>query len=458
MILRGFLIAIVFSFAQQCYAQTIPAFLPLRYEENYSFLKNDTTGNWYKKLKYATFSKNNNTYVSFGGEVRFQYFWFKNEEWGNGSTDNDGYVLARYLIHADFHVGKIIRTFIQLQSSLTNGKIVSSPVEENPLEVHQAFVDIKLMTKLKKYLLLRIGRQELLYGSQRLVSVRDLPNNRQAFDAVKSVYSFKNYRIDLFYGHYVAAKKGIFNDGFNQHTKLWGGYISGGKIPVVENIDLYYLGLWKDKSAFDIGIAKELRHSIGTRVWGKKNNLRYDIEAVKQFGNFGTLKISAWTFSINSGYKFKTLKFKPEFGIKAELISGNKNATDNKLQTFNPLFPKGAYFGLAALIGPSNLSDIHPSVTLEITKKVTLNFDYDAFWRYSIIDGIYAPNVSLIYSGKNVAGKFIGSQYATDFTYMPNNFLYLRAEFTCFTPGEFLKAVTPGKNVLFTGFTAQVKF
>ena len=103
-------------------------------------------------------------------------------------------------------------------------------------------------------------------------------------------------------------------------------------------------------------------------------------------------------------------------------------------------------------------ADIHPSVSLKLSKTTDLNFDYDVFWRYSINDGIYAPNVSMIYSGKNISSKFIGEQYAAEFAYMPNAFLYFRAELTWFKSGTYLKMTGPGKDIIFTGVTAQFKF
>lgn len=65
--------------------------------------------------------------------------------------------------------------------------------------------------------------------------------------------------------------------------------------------------------------------------------------------------------------------------MKTEIISGDKHSDDNHLQTFNPLYPRGAYFGLVALIGPSNLIDIHPSINFTLTEKLGLGFDYDIF-------------------------------------------------------------------------------
>lgn len=436
----------------------MPSFKTLRYDEDYGYLKTDSNSNWYKKTKYTDLPGSKLAYISFGGDIRYQYFYIKNEDWGEAPVDKDRFILTRYLVHADLHAGKYFRTFIQLQSSLANGKEAPpSPVDENQLDLHQAFFDVSLPSDSHSFML-RVGRQELLYGSQRLVAVREGPNNRQSFDAAKLVYAKNNFSADMFFSHYVRSKQQIFDDGFNKNTKFWGAYIVRNKLPFLRNLDLYYFGLWKRKTNFDDGTGEELRHSIGSRIWSNKNNFRYDVEGLYQFGTFAKKNINAWTLSFNLGYKFNNKKLKPEIGLKTELISGDARYNDNKLQTFNPLFPKGGYFGLASLIGPANLFDIHPSFALELTKTLLFDVDYDIFWRYSTQDGIYTPGVSLIYSGKNNSNQFIGSQLSSDLIYTPNNFLYFRGEFTWFNAGNFLKAAGEGMDILFAGLTAQLKF
>lgn len=440
-------------------AQQFPPFKPLRYDEDYRVLKKESShSDWYTKTKYSPLSANDNTYISFGGEMRLQYFYAKNDSWGDEPEDKDGYVLSRYLLHTDIHLGKHFRAFVQVQSSMANGKSSTSPVDEDPLDLHQAFVDYSAVLNTKTKVLFRLGRQEFSYGSQRLVAVRDGPNNRQAFDGAKVSITHTRYKLDLFYSHYVAAKKGIFDDGWNKNTEFWGSYLTLNKIPVIENVDVYYLGLWRSNANFDDGSGRELRHSVGTRISGKQSALKYDVEALYQFGDFSDKTISAWTASVNMAYEFAGIKYKPEIGLKTELISGDKKYGDNALQTFNPMFPRGAYFGLAALIGPSNLIDIHPSLSFELTPKLDWNMDYDIFWRYSLNDGIYAPNTSLMYPGKNSAERNIGQQLSSEFVYVPNPFLYFRAEFTWFKTGAYLKDVTAGKDILFAGVTAQIKF
>jgi len=441
-------------------AQNLPPFKQLRYDEDYSFLRNDSSSNWYKTTKFNALSKNKNTWFSMGGDIRYQYLWFKNESWGESLTDNNGFILTRYLVHADFYAGRYFRTFVQLQSSLANGKAgPSSPVDENQLDLHQAFADVVLPLQHSQTLTMRLGRQELLYGSQRLVSVREGPNNRQSFDAARLIYTNHSWKADVFFSHSVQSKQMIFDDGFNKNTQFWGAYLVKNKVPFFNNIDVYYFGLQKKSAKFDDGVGGELRHSIGSRIWLGGKFWRYDIEGLYQFGHFAGKEIDAWTFSVNTGYKFANTRLKPEIGIKTELISGDAAYGDNKLQTFNPLFPRGGYFGLVSLIGPANLFDIHPSLTLDLSRRLLICIDYDNFSRYSRYDGIYGPNVVMIYSGKNSSSKkLIGEQYSTYLEYTPNNFLYFRGEFTWFTAGPFLKEAGPGKDILFTATTVQLKF
>ncbi|SHH75055.1 alginate export family protein [Flavobacterium defluvii] len=446
------LLGIIFS----ANAQQKPVFQKLRYEDDFTYLKADSTKTWYEKIKYIPLSENDKFYASIGGEARLQYTYTVNNKWGDES-DDDGYLLSRYLFHTNIQLGAF-RTFIELQSSLANGKTDPSPVDENQLDIHQAFLDIDFIRKENQQLTLRSGRQEMLYGSQRLIAVREGPNSRLAFDGLKFFYKKNKWQSDAFFTHPMANKQGTFNDNFNENAKFWGSYTVIHKVPFIENIDLYYLGLWKNRAVFDDAAGEENRQSIGTRIWKNKGNWKYDFEGVYQFGKINQKTISAWTLSSFACYTFKNIKYTPEIGLKTEIISGDKNSGDTHLQTFNPLYPRGAYFGLVALIGPSNLIDVHPSINFSLSEKWELGIDYDIFWRQTLSDGLYAPNMQLLYSGKDTTERFIGSQLISNLNYDMNNYLGFTLETGWFNAGSFLKEVGSGKDYFYAALTAQFKF
>lgn len=453
------LFIVLTSLRQLASAQTFPSFKNFRYDEDYSSLKKDSTSDWYKKMKYSPLSKSGDTYLSFGGEARLQYFTVKHDGWGDAPEDGNGYTQSRFLLHGDFHAGKHFRAFIQLQGSMTNGKATTSPVDEDPLDLHQAFVEANANPGAKTNVVFRLGRQEMLYGSQRLIGLREGPNNRMSFDGLKAIIINPGYQLDLFYTHSNAVQKGVFDDAFNKNNQTWGSYLTLHKIPVLQNIDLYYMGIWRRNMTLNDGSGTELRHSVGTRIWGKQSSFEYDIEGTWQAGDFSEKRIKAYSVAANVAWEFKDITFQPKIGVKSEIMSGDRNKGDNSIQTFDPMYPNGGWYGLASFnpIGPANLIDVHPYIGVQFSSKIYAEIDYDAYWRENVNDGLYAPNVALIYPSKNSTKKTIGQQLGGEIVYTPNPFLFLRAEIDWFNTGGYLKDVGAGKNMLFTGVTATLK-
>jgi hypothetical protein len=456
--LKGVQLTWVLLFTARMLLAQGTAFKPLRYEEDNSKFKNDSTGSFYKKIKYMVLDTNR-CYLSLGGEVRYQYFNYKNAGWGTEPEDRDGFVLSRLLSHADLHIGKHVRIFSQIQSSLIAGSIgQNSAVDENPLDVHQLFIDLSLSGNREKELLLKLGRQELSYGAQRLISVREGPNNRQAFDALRIIFKKKRLRADAFYSTYVNADKNVFDERFFDCSRpLWGTYLTLGRAAPVPNLDLYYLGV-KNKALFVDAKGSEKRHSVGARLWRKEGVINYDFEAIYQFGTLARSRIKAWTVSLNVFSEFEAIPFSPVFGLKTELISGDRTYEDLRINTFNPLYPRGAYFGLASLIGPYNLTDLHPYLEIDLGQGFTWAADLDFFWRVSRNDGLYAVNGDIIHDGRSIHSKNIGNQLGTDISVQVNPYLYFQLEFTWFDSGKFLHQAGMAKDIYMAGVTTTFKF
>lgn len=437
-------------------AQEFPSFKTVRYNEDYSAIHSDSVQTFYAQLKHYRLWKHD-VYLSIGGAVRYQFIKVENEDWGETAESSDAYMLGRHLLHVDLHVAKRLRVFTDFQSSLSWAKRGASPLDQNPLEVHQLFLDYELVTNPRSKLTLRIGRQELLYGAQRLISVRNGPNNRQAFDGLKLIHVAENTSFDFFYNRFVVARFNSFNDVGEKAIQLWGMYGVRRNVAFLGNIDFYYIGFYKAVAVLDDAIGRENRHSLGTRIWKQAEALNLDIEWLYQFGDVGPKKISAWTTSFKATYTFSG-KLTPIIGLKTEVISGDRQYDDERINTFNPLFPSGAYFGLAALFGPSNLIDFHPSLSLSFSKRVNFNLDYDVFWRHQKNDGIYTNNGRLIYSGRGNDHLYIGNQFSTDVQFQPWRFVTLSSELKWFVTGTFLKTAGEGKNILFGLVSAEFTF
>jgi hypothetical protein len=147
---------------------------------------------------------------------------------------------------------------------------------------------------------------------------------------------------------------------------------------------------------------------------------------------------------------------KPRFGLKADVTSGDGDAKDPDLGTFNPLFPKGAYFGEIAIIGPSNHMDLHPSVDLNIAKDWLITVESVFFWRESVHDGIYGPAVNLLRGPGDSRSRFIGSQPSVQAEWDMSRHFSWTGNYTHFFTGAFLEDTKPAKDVDY--FTTWVSY
>lgn len=440
---------------------TPPPYQQLRYDEDYTYLRDPSRSvDFWDTLKYVPLKSDGSIYLSLGGEARERYEYFDNTSWGQGPQDNNGYLLQRYMLHADLHLESHIRLFGQIKSGLEDGRTGGPrPPDKDKLDLHQAFLDLAFGLGGESSLVIRAGRQEVAYGSSRLVSVREGPNVRQSFDGARMTLRAWGWSVDGFVTRPVKTKVDVFDDGTDFTRSFWGMYASG-PLPILSNgnVDIYYMGLDKGSAKFDQGTAHEHRHSVGTRLWGNKPPVDYNFEFVYQWGSFGRGDILAWTVASDTGYTLKNILFSPRIGLKADITSGDKNPKNPDLQTFNPLFPKGAYFNETELIGPANLMDLHPSVDLHVTEPVTITLDWDFFWRESTRDGIYGNAVNLVRSGRTSGARYIGSALSLKGEWRLDRHMSLVGVYTRFFTGPYIRETGPGRDVDFLATWASYKF
>lgn len=449
------LCAVLISGAVKSQAQS---FKLMRFDEDYSTW-GDSVKNLYNSMKFLPFSKDKKMFFSFGGEARLEYVAFNNEDWGRLGTGHNNFLLQRYDLHTDIHFADRIRVFIQLRSALQGGrKNGSRPVDQDEFNIQNLFIDFRAWKKADKSLNLRIGKQEMDYGSGRLISVREGPNVRLYFTGAKLMYHSKNLSLDGFVMFADTINPGKFDNKRSKNINLWGTY---AKLifPGTGNLDAYYIGIRRNESQFEEGTNKEARHTIGSRFWKNGGGLIYNLEAAYQFGKFGAKTISAWTASAELGYSFEQTKFRPTINLRNDYISGNRSPDGNQLNTFNPIYPKGGYFGFSPQIGPVNLIDIHPYGNLTLSSKLMIQADVVFNWRYSLQDGVYRPGGTFNLGGSASDKRYIGTAYLLSAVYGINKFINLNTGIQYFKTGNFIEDIIPGsKNGLFMNTRLVFKF
>lgn len=434
------------AFAQQMNLE----FSTLRQNDNISSLIQLKNKDLYQKIKIMNVGKNG--FLVFGGSIRFQSEHFVNEHFQNIKNQDNSWSLNRVMFHYHLKLDRKLEVFLELNKSSVNNKLEVSPVDNDKLSVNQFF----LKYKWNKNWHFQIGRENLKLGSGRLIDYREGPNVRRSYDMMHINYKSNNIESIAFIASVPQLKPGFFDNDFLNFNEIISGIYSTINFSKFNNLDAYLLYQNSSKNNSKNEIVVERRGSIGFRHFGKTNTVTFNNEAVFQFGSFGTENISAWTMSFqlekNTWFFNKPLNF----GLKSDIISGDQNPDDNKLNTFDAFYPRSAYFGRVARFGPSNIIDIHPYITSKINKW-SFEIDYAAFWRYSKNDGVYNASLGLEYSDSNDQ-KFIANQLGAIIGYNINNQINFELDSNIILPGSFLVDKGLNNNLYHLVLTAEIKF
>ena len=214
--------------------------------EDWSFLRlrSHRTDPW-DPIKYISLGRDS-WYLSLGAESREMYELYHNYNWGAGPQDSNGYLLQRYMGHADVHFGKCARVFFELKSGLETGRNGGprSSQDEDQLDINQLFLDLSPHADNDRPLTtVRIGRQELNYGEGTLLAIREL-NVRRTFDGLKVILQPSAWRIDALVMRPVQTTTGFFNDTPDPSQTLWGVWAAKTNTgpSLFKQLDVYYLG------------------------------------------------------------------------------------------------------------------------------------------------------------------------------------------------------------------------
>jgi hypothetical protein len=457
------IVLVLVATAGRVAAQDVPArrYLPDTSDEDWSFLATAPHIDLWDPLKYIRLRDDDDDwFVTLSGEVRYRPEGFRVHPLNGQPSIVDNYLLQRYLAGADVHLGSHVRVFVELQSGIIDGSLRSPrPTDQDTLDLHQGFVEWRRVMPQQRRLTLTIGRQELSVGSTRLISASPGLNVKRAFDGVAVGYRAPTWTL----AGAVAALVGIsccsFDDRSAIRQPFWGVAV-GRKSPRFERgeLGLYYLGIDRSLSAYHQGLGPERRHTIGIK-WngvGKRGDLNYD--GLFQWGEFAHAPIRAWAFATETGYRPMLSGWRPRVSARVDVASGDRSASDAHLQTFNPLFPGNSYSGAVGLLGPGNLTDFTPAVTVVPRPTLTIGFEAPSYWRTSTGDGIYATDQRALIPPQAGTGRYVGTNPGIVAVWQATRHWQGQGAITRFHSGEFLKDTFVGAGFGFYSISAVYRF
>jgi hypothetical protein len=441
-------------------AVSTPVFTALRYDEDYSYLKDPAARtNAFDPIKYAPLNQQEDVYLTLGGQLRDRYEYFQNNTFGRGAQDNNGYNLVRTMLNADLHLGPSMRVFVQgISATVQDRNGGPRPSDRDQVDLHQAFVEITIPFAEDDSFSLRGGRQVMIFGAQRLIGVSDWTNVRRTFDGVRGTLSTPGNTVDIFYARPVRVLAYNFDDdnpanfiaGIYDTVDVPGEWAKKAKT----KLDMYAFYVERQSITFNQTTGGEKRYTLGTRLLGSPKPFDFDFEADYQFGRFMEKDVQAFSVAGMGGYSLTDVRFSPRMFLGADIAGGGRN--NNPGDAFDQLFPSGHdQFGIIDAIGRQNIIDVHSGFTLTLlenkpgAERVTLLTEYRQFWRESDQDAVYTSSGSILRGSGGSNARGIGSEIDLQVNWQLDRYISAYAGYSHFFSGSFIKNTGPSSDINF---------
>ncbi|PTR34077.1 alginate export protein [Luteibacter sp. OK325] len=434
------------------FAQQLPAQVAWRYDEDWSVLKNlDPAGlpPW-TAGKYVELTPGGKVWLTTGLEIRARYEGYHGNGWGSAPAPNDGYLWLRALPYAALRAGPL-KVFVQGIAGYVTGLATQpGPADKTGIDVLQRFGEVSL--KLADTAIeVRDGRELVALGSERLVGLRYGPNIPQPFQGMHANIQTGSVRLQLLSVRPVTIGPNDFDDRSSATRRLDAVYatISFDQ----SGTDIYALDYRNRSEQVEQGIGKEHRETYGARYFGNAGRWGWNWEAMLQTGHFSGMPVHAWSLGTETSYRISPVTIR----LRADTISGDHDAGDHTLQTFDPMFPKGKYFGELTPIGPSNIVNLHPGVDLDLRRDLTMGLAVIDYWRQSRGDGIYGIAGNLLRSGSANHARHIGVQEELVLNWHPHPLVSVLASYSVFEPGAFIEQTGPAHIIHMIGLETMFR-
>jgi len=374
-----------------------------------------------------------------GGSYRIRYHNENNMRRSGLTGVDDEFVLHQTRLWCDAQLNDRLQMRVGFIDAASFGEDIAPRGNEvNRSDLYQLYADV-LLQEGEEQLTVRLGRQEMRYGSDRLIMAPIWANRRRTHDGVRFMWKTPDWDVDAFWVRPVYRDAAHFTtfDSANQNQQLYGVF-STYKSLETSKVDLYWL-------AFDFvnGAGGARFDTFGSRYFGSVDSWLYEFEGGVQAGtNQDDTSHSAGFFTGGLGRKFQDTAWKPEAWVFYDWASGS-STTGNGFHTY--VQRAHYYLGFMDLFGRRNLEDINVRIVAKPTEKLTLILWYHYFMLATGQDVPYNLNMrpaSGLAAG-SAGSQELGHELDLVLTCELNKQTQLRVGYSYFWAGRFYDT-TPG--------------
>jgi hypothetical protein len=405
------------------------AYKGLFYENDFSYLDDPQYDGWHLGESFKQLHFADGVVADFGGQYRARYHHEVNMR-GLGLTGlSDDFLLHRTRLYGDVHIGDGFRVYGELIDAVSEfERNQPRPIEENRTDILNAFGDALIADSCSGELWARVGRQELLYGSQRVVSPLDWANTRRTFDGAKLFWRGEDWNVDGFWTQPVYPQANVRDEGdaSQDFAGVYSSYKGFGK---EKTLDFYYLHFSEDNATTEFAY-----DTFGVYTTGSHEGWLYDAELDYQIARIAGVDSSQFASTVGLGRKTGDAKWSPTVWLYYDYAS----------EFYHHQFPLAhKYLGFMDLYGRRNLHDLNVLATMPATDRLTLLCWYHQFWLADTAQGPFGVTEAPFNAGVPAGNAHLGSEIDFTAAYRLNPRTDVLLGYSHFFTGDYYRT-TPG--------------
>jgi len=395
-------------------------------------------------------------------KVGVQYRGRAEAQRGSAATNgrDDGYYLNRIRLEATVNIAPWLKGYAQVQDAQTLGyNVATQPASlTNTFDLRQGYVEARWPSA--NGFGVRVGRQEISFGDQRLVGGADWNNTARSFDAVRVFLTQPGVQVDAFVSSVVVIAQNAF-DKWKTGETFSGTYVSLSRLVPKGVIEPYVLARFQNTVTGEMGSAGDgATYTFGTRAAGTlPRRFDYGVEVAAQRGHIATDAIDAWAGHYVLGWTIVPSAVKPRLVAEFNHASGDGDPRDGRRQTFDQLYPTNHIkYGIADQMGWRNMRDAMVGIELVPVAKLKVNADMHRMFLATTADGLYtAPGTQKVLNRK-ATSRTVGTEVDLQAMYAFSKELSFGAGVGTLFAGDYL-AQSTGAGTVWTPYVMwNIKF
>lgn len=386
------------------------------------------------------------SWLTAGAEIRGRMEGYSGVKFEPGNSSY--YYLHRLRLNLGAQPTSWLRFFVQGQDARAPGyNAPVPPSAADSMDLRQAYVEFGNTDKGRWGL--RVGRQELIFGEERLVGATNWGNVGRTFDAARLSWQQPGVRLDWFVSSVVAAADGEF-DRPRFNNKFHGFYSSFDHLVAGAVWQFYVFDKTTSHAAGELGGWGNARiYTFGTHGKGKlPHRLDYNLEVAGQTGHVSSDTVRAWAGFARLGYTTTSAKLAPRLVIEYNHATGDRNPKDGHRGTFDQLYPTNHFrYGIADQVGWRNMHDATGGLDWGFRPKWRLNVDLHSFWLASRADALYAASGAVLIRNPAATSSHVGNELDAYMSYQHSKRLQFMGGIGHIFAGGYLKQSSGGSGL-----------